>query len=91
MLAAVHLASVGKHCSGVSSLTVRQLEILEYLRTGCSYGEIADALEISIETVRTHAAVIRRRLGVKSKRELLDTRVAGEAVHEKTGTRSPTG
>jgi DNA-binding NarL/FixJ family response regulator len=82
--AAVHLAAQGKRLcgpladlpaqrdphAGTDLLTRRELEVLERLRLKQPNAEIAHALGISIETVRTHAARVRRKLGVKSKWEL---------------------
>jgi len=51
-------------------LTERQTEILSYLRVGATYAEIAAALHISVETVRTHARHLRRKFNVKASSEL---------------------
>jgi two-component system, NarL family, response regulator len=82
---AIHLASRGMHVlprsaaagGGVerlgmegSELTAREAEVLELLQDGNTNSEIADALTIGIETVRTHARSIYRKLGVPSRREL---------------------
>ena len=82
---AIHLASRGMHVlprsaaagGGVdrlgmegSELTAREGEVLELLQDGCTNSEIADALAIGVETVRTHARSIYRKLGVPSRREL---------------------
>jgi DNA-binding CsgD family transcriptional regulator len=45
--------------------------VLEYLSKGRSHGEIAHALQLGVETVRTHAAHIRGKRGVRNKRELI--------------------
>jgi DNA-binding NarL/FixJ family response regulator len=86
---AIHLASRGLHVlprsaaagGGVdrlgaegSELTAREAEVLELLQDGHTNSEIADQLSIGIETVRTHARSIYRKLGVPSRREL--TRMA---------------
>lgn len=81
VLHAIHLASRGLHVlpasdstpgppPGPDVLTPREAEVLELLRTGRSNAEIAQALHVSIETVRTHARRIYRKLGVKTRREL---------------------
>jgi DNA-binding NarL/FixJ family response regulator len=82
---ALHLASRGMHVlprsaaagGGVdrlglegSDLTAREAEVLELLQDGRTNSEIAEQLSIGIETVRTHARSIYRKLGVPSRREL---------------------
>ena len=82
---AIHLASRGIHVlprsaaagGGVdrlgvegTELTAREGDVLELLQDGCTNSEIADALAIGAETVRTHARSIYRKLGVPSRREL---------------------
>lgn len=81
VLHAIHLASRGLHvlpatdaaaapAPGPDILTPREAEVLDLLRAGRSNAEIAHALHVSIETVRTHARRIYRKLGVKTRREL---------------------
>jgi len=81
VLHAIHLASRGLHvlppsqpagppALGPEILTPREAEVLELLRGGRSNAEIARDLHVSIETVRTHARRIYRKLGVKTRREL---------------------
>ena len=81
VLHAIHLASRGLHVLpatdpsepppvGPDVLTPREAEVMELLRSGRSNAEIALALHVSIETVRTHARRIYRKLGVKTRREL---------------------
>jgi DNA-binding NarL/FixJ family response regulator len=82
---AIHLASRGMHVlprsaaagGGVdrlgmegNELTAREADVLELLQDGHTNSEIAEALNIGIETVRTHARSIYRKLGVPSRREL---------------------
>jgi DNA-binding NarL/FixJ family response regulator len=72
LLETVHrVASSEVPAAGVVALTRRQVTVLKHLCEGKSYAEIASALGISSETVRTHASQIRRQLGVKHKRELI--------------------
>ena len=86
---AIHLASRGMHLlprsaaaggmlrSGIEGselLTPREAEVLELLQDGAANAEIAHELSIGIETVRTHARHIYRKLGIGSRREL--TRLA---------------
>jgi DNA-binding NarL/FixJ family response regulator len=81
VLHAIHLASRGLHVlppaamespdsAGPDLLTTREAEVLELLQAGRSNAEIAQALHVSIETVRTHTRRIYRKLGVTSRREL---------------------
>jgi DNA-binding NarL/FixJ family response regulator len=83
IISAIHLASRGMHVlprsasvgGGVSrlrgtELTARESEVLERLQDGATNSEIAEQLSIGIETVRTHARSIYRKLGVPSRREL---------------------
>ena len=48
---------------GPDLLTPREAEVMELLQTGRSNAEIAQALHVSVETVRTHARRIYRKLG----------------------------
>lgn len=51
-------------------LTPRETEVLLRLSQGKNYGQIAAELVIELETVRTHARRVRRKLGVATSREL---------------------
>jgi NarL family two-component system response regulator LiaR len=81
VLHAIHLASRGLHVLppagvdvpgpvGPELLTPREADVLELLQGGRSNGEIAQALHVSVETVRTHARHVYRKLGVRTRREL---------------------
>jgi DNA-binding NarL/FixJ family response regulator len=82
ILNAIHLASRGLHVlprtdadAGTDSLgpellTPREADVLEHLRAGRSNAEIALALSVSVETIRTHRRNIYRKLGVRTRREL---------------------
>jgi len=80
VLNAIHLASRGLHVlphsepmmvtNGIDVLTPREADVLDQLQLGRSNGEIAEALSVSIETVRTHARSVFRKLGVHNRREL---------------------
>ena len=83
---AVHLASRGMHVlprsaagggslngsqlQGSDLLTPREAEVLELLQEGAANAQIAQALSIGLETVRTHARNIYRKLGISSRRDL---------------------
>jgi DNA-binding NarL/FixJ family response regulator len=85
IISAIHLASRGMHvlprsaaAGGVESLAIegsdlltpREAEVLELLQDGATNAQIAHDLSIGIETVRTHARNIYRKLGIASRREL---------------------
>ncbi len=53
----------------VDPLTVREREVLAHLRTTMTAAEIAQALFVSVATVRTHMRAIYRKLGVPNRRE----------------------
>ncbi|MDQ6749802.1 MAG: response regulator transcription factor [Actinomycetota bacterium] len=83
ILSAIHLASRGLHVlpktprefgmtrmPGPELLTPREADVLEHLQLGRSNAEIAMTLHVGIETVRTHARNIYRKLGVRTRRDL---------------------
>jgi DNA-binding NarL/FixJ family response regulator len=85
ILTAIHLASRGMHVlpttpsgyevsadglAGPELLTPREADVLGLLQRGRSNAEIAASLHVSVETVRTHARHIYRKLGVRTRREL---------------------
>jgi DNA-binding NarL/FixJ family response regulator len=57
---------------GSTGLTQREAEVLMLLRQSRANAQIAAELGIGVETVRTHARNIYRKLGVASRRDLLD-------------------
>ena len=81
---ALHLASRGMHVlprsaaaggsghgvEGAELLTPREADVLELLQDGSTNAQIAQALSIGLETVRTHARNIYRKLGISSRRDL---------------------
>jgi DNA-binding NarL/FixJ family response regulator len=90
LLKAVHLAASGRatfiriseaeraersYPTDVAHLTERELEILRRLSDGYTNPDIAEALQISVATVRTHVSRIFQKLDVKSRRDLLGMRV----------------
>src|SRR3984893_10057592 len=81
LLSAIHLASRGlqviprvisKPSGAIAGqlLTRREAEVLPLLQQGRSNAQIALALQVGVETVRTHARNIYRKLGVSPRREL---------------------
>jgi len=80
---AIHLASRGMNVvprsprpgegldlPGPDLLTPREADVLELLQDGHSNAQVAHELSIGLETVRTHARNIYRKLGISSRREL---------------------
>jgi DNA-binding NarL/FixJ family response regulator len=81
---AIHLASRGMHVlprsaasggngfnlEGSDLLTPREADVLELLQDGATNAQIAHNLSIGVETVRTHARNIYRKLGISSRRDL---------------------
>lgn len=92
VLSSIHMAARGLQLAprtfepasaGATGLTEREAEVLAELQRRRGNAQIASDLHISVETVRTHARAIYRKLGVSSRRELLaaSTADAGNA-HE---------
>ncbi|MHB8533085.1 MAG: LuxR C-terminal-related transcriptional regulator, partial [Solirubrobacteraceae bacterium] len=86
VLNAIHLASRGLQLTprdrdgrgaAAGLLTAREADVLAGLQQRRSNAQIAADLHISIETVRTHARHIYRKLGVASRRELLAAPAGG--------------
>jgi DNA-binding NarL/FixJ family response regulator len=84
VLHTIYLASRGMHVlpsegdqpyepAGPTPLTPREADVLELLQSGRSNAEIAATLHVGVETVRTHARNIYRKLGVSTRRELRST------------------
>lgn len=80
VLSAIHMAARGLQLAprtfgpasgGATGLTEREAEVLAELQRRRANAQIASDLHISVETVRTHARSIYRKLGVSSRRELL--------------------
>jgi DNA-binding NarL/FixJ family response regulator len=95
ILAAVHVAADGRRVFAAddghliersapvaASLTPREAEVLEFLSRGQSHAEIAHALQLGVETIRTHAAHIRGKLGVRNKRELIGLTIPVQSATE---------
>jgi DNA-binding NarL/FixJ family response regulator len=102
---AIHLASRGMHVlprsaasgggattvEGAELLTPREAEVLELLSDGRTNAQIAQRLTIGIETVRTHARNIYRKLGISSRRELGSLRRRASIVDGEHGKDVGTG
>ena len=88
LLSAIHLASRGlslvpradhepdARTSGPQRLTQREAEVLPMLQQARTNAQIAAELHVAVETVRTHAGNIYRKLGVSSRRELPPARAS---------------
>ncbi|HET9104923.1 MAG TPA: response regulator transcription factor [Solirubrobacteraceae bacterium] len=87
VMSAIHLASRGLQLlprrpletsppppPGSQLLTPREAELVVLLKDGSSNAEIAARLQVGVETVRTHARSIYRKLGVSSRLELSASR-----------------
>jgi DNA-binding NarL/FixJ family response regulator len=92
VLNAIHLASRGLQLTprdgdglarGAGLLTAREVDVLSGLQRRRSNAQIAAELHVSIETVRTHARHIYRKLGVSSRRELMAPSMLGGVGRER--------
>jgi DNA-binding NarL/FixJ family response regulator len=63
------LAAVRPPSDDAPQLSQRQREILSFLQRGYSYDDIGTALDLSVNTVRSHVRAIYERLGAASKVE----------------------
>jgi ATP/maltotriose-dependent transcriptional regulator MalT len=53
-----------------STLTARQLQVLELIAQGLSNPEVGQELGISTRTAKAHSDVLRRKLGVTRRRQI---------------------
>ncbi len=60
----------------IETLTKRELEVLSYISIGLLDKEIADKLDISVTTVRTHCRNIYKKLGINNRTEA--AKIAGK-------------
>jgi DNA-binding NarL/FixJ family response regulator len=102
VLNAIHLASRGLQMTpraasnpgggsnaGGRLLTRREAEVLPLLQQGRSNAQIALALHVGVETVRTHARNIYRKLGVSSRGELAAQRISDPRPEPGPAAQSP--
>ena len=61
--------------SPVERLSNRELEIFELIGHGVHTGKIADKLHLSVKTIETHRASIKRKLGLHTANELIRSAV----------------
>ncbi len=64
--------------SSVEDLSNRELEVFELIGQGCSTGEIARQLSLSVKTVETHREKIKRKLGLTTSGQLMRQAVQWE-------------
>lgn len=79
---AARIAGLDRPSDGSPSgrLSKRELEVLSYMRGTMTTAEIAQALHVSVNTVKTHQRLIYRKLGVTSRKEAVSvTRETPEA------------
>ena len=72
------------HADPVAALTDREREVLDLLVLGHTNVEIASLLFLSSRTVETHRASIQRKLGVKSRADLVRFALGGRGPAAKT-------
>ncbi len=102
VLNAIHLASRGlqvtprpasnqggRSLGAGHLLTRREAEVLPLLQQGRSNAQIAAALQVGVETVRSHARNIYRKLGVASRRELAATPATAPAPRSGSAGHAP--
>jgi DNA-binding NarL/FixJ family response regulator len=73
-----------------SSLTKRELEILQWLASGATNCEIARALWVTEQTVKFHVSNIYRKLGVANRTEACNYAHLNGLLVSKSGTSLPT-
>jgi len=60
-------SNIGRQDGPFSNLTARETEVMSLMAQGHTYNKIADILQISDETVKTHMKNIRIKLGAKNR------------------------
>ena len=58
--------------SAVENLSDREMHIFQLLGSGLGKRQIARSLNLSVKTIESHRENIKRKLGLKSSRELVD-------------------
>jgi DNA-binding NarL/FixJ family response regulator len=61
-----------RSASTVENLSDREMHIFQLLGSGLGKRQIAHSLDLSIKTIESHRENIKRKLGLKSSRELVD-------------------
>ncbi|GLB68365.1 helix-turn-helix transcriptional regulator [Arthrobacter mangrovi] len=78
------------HTRSYWDLTERELEVLAYMRSMMTAAEMAEALYVSVNTVKTHQRSIYRKLGASGRREALTIAVE-RGLFEGTDSRAKDG
>lgn len=76
LLDTIRAVAAGTYVTELVRLTSREREVLNCLRRGQTYREVACELQISIHTAKEHGTRLRRKLGVTRKHELMGIAVA---------------
>jgi LuxR family maltose regulon positive regulatory protein len=66
------VSAVSTSLVGVSSLTIAEVRVLQYLPTHLTFPQIADELFVSRNTIKTQALSAYRKLGVHTRSEAID-------------------
>ncbi len=62
--------STGVNSSGIEQLSNRELEVFQFIGQGMKTRDIAESLNLSIKTIETYIAHIKKKMGFNSSREL---------------------
>ncbi len=65
-----NIVSSSDEKQGIKSLSNRELQVFEMIGQGVAPGKMAKKLNISVKTIETHQAHIKKKLGVRSAHEL---------------------
>ncbi|HSZ04862.1 MAG TPA: LuxR C-terminal-related transcriptional regulator [Solirubrobacteraceae bacterium] len=91
ILSAVHQSAQGERVfvgidgrrprghGGTQTLTRREVEVFRHLSNGARQSVIAFEMGISVETVRSHAKSIYRKLGVQNGQQLIGRELSGSS------------
>ena len=80
MLENLSNGTAGGSAPGIESLSDRELEVFQLVGQGCATREIAEQLHLSVKTIETYRAHIKKKLKLRSGMELI--RLAVQRVNE---------
>lgn len=72
-----------KSAPDIEKLSRRELEVLQFIANGYSYLEVANALSISLETVRTHIRNAYKKLQINNRRDAANLLNGKQTQHSK--------